>query len=73
MCRILKILPHRFLNAFFDYPGELGKDGKYKIIKMIKDFKSQNLDQLYTSSISLIDENETDFLNTFLIEKFLKA
>ena len=50
-------LSPKIVNRFFDYPGELGSDGKDKITSLIRNISSSSLKEMYISSISLFDNN----------------
>ena len=60
--KIIRLTPHNILNKFFDYPGNLGEDGKEKVIKIIRNINSQDIRELYNSTISLIDQDEINQL-----------
>jgi asparagine synthase (glutamine-hydrolysing) len=55
---VIRRLPSRLLNAFFEYPGELGNAGRCKVADMLENLPHSDVIDLYRRAIALFDEND---------------
>ena len=67
----LHLLPSSFLNKFFNYPGDLGKSGKQRLIEFLCSSRNADAATLFYDSITLFTENDQLdlFLDKDLVEK----
>lgn len=54
---LMSAMPARQVDAFFDYPGDLGKDGKGKLARLLHQVPDKSLVDLYQDMISLFDDD----------------
>jgi asparagine synthase (glutamine-hydrolysing) len=55
---LVNVLPAGLLGAAFDYPGELGGEGRRKIASLLRQIGKEPLPSLYRSAISLFDPED---------------
>ena len=62
MLPAMAITPTAVFNLAFDYPADLGKRGKLKVLDFMNLLEPQQLPQAYRHLISLFDERDTENL-----------
>ena len=66
--KLIDYIPEKLLNKLFDYPGELGSDGKDKVSSLIQNIGKNSLREMYISSISLFDPSHQE--NAFRVNVY---
>jgi len=59
---LTSFIPESFLNQLFDYPADLGKSGKNKLINFLNKIDDLNNESLYNQLISLFEQNDRNKL-----------
>lgn len=54
----LNLLPHQIINRGFDYPADLGKQGKQRLVAFLKALDNNGIASQYRHLISLFSEEE---------------
>jgi asparagine synthase (glutamine-hydrolysing) len=58
LARVVQAVPPALLDRAFDYPGELGTEGRRKVAALIRALRDDDVLARYRESISLFDPND---------------